>query len=60
MTVAALTIMDISKVNVGLASIEEALGGGSTELQLVVSGYILAFGLSLVPFGRIGDQRSRR
>ena len=59
-TVAALTIMDISKVNVGLASIESALGGGSTELQLVVSGYILAFGLSLVPFGRIGDQRSRR
>lgn len=58
--VAALTIMDISKVNVGLASIEEALGGGSTELQLVVAGYILAFGLTLVPFGRIGDQRSRR
>ena len=56
----ALTIMDVSKVNVGLASIEEALGGGSTELQLVVSGYILAFGLALVPFGRIGDQRSRR
>ena len=59
-TVAALTIMDISKVNVGLASIESALGGGSTELQLVVSGYILAFGLVLVPAGRIGDQRSRR
>ncbi|MTE23612.1 MFS transporter [Microbacterium sp. ZXX196] len=59
-SVAALTILDISKVNVGLASIESALGGGSTELQLVVSGYILAFGLTLVPFGRIGDQRSRR
>jgi len=59
-SVSALTIMDVSKVNVGLASIEEALGGGSTELQLVVSGYILAFGLALVPFGRIGDQRSRR
>ncbi|WP_221584099.1 MFS transporter [Microbacterium sp. G2-8] len=59
-SVAALTILDISKVNVGLASIEQALGGGSTELQLVVSGYILAFGLFLVPFGRIGDQRSRR
>ncbi|MBP2437854.1 MFS transporter [Microbacterium amylolyticum] len=58
--VAALTILDISKVNVGLASIENALGGGSTELQLIVSGYILAFGLVLVPFGRIGDQRSRR
>ncbi|WP_232527824.1 MFS transporter [Microbacterium suaedae] len=60
LSVAALTILDISKVNVGLASIEQALGGGSTELQLVVSGYILAFGLTLVPFGRIGDQRSRR
>ncbi|MGI6877519.1 MFS transporter [Microbacterium sp. gxy059] len=59
-SVAALTILDISKVNVGLASIEQALGGGSTELQLIVSGYILAFGLVLVPFGRIGDQRSRR
>jgi len=58
--VAAFTILDISKVNVGLPSIEKALGGGSTELQLVVSGYILAFGLGLVPFGRIGDQRSRR
>ncbi|WP_029149664.1 MFS transporter [Microbacterium indicum] len=59
-SVSALTILDISKVNVGLHSIEQALGGGSTELQLVVSGYILAFGLTLVPFGRIGDQRSRR
>src|SRR5690606_33771939 len=58
--VAAFTILDISKVNVGLPSIQAALGGGSTELQLVVSGYILAFGLGLVPFGRIGDQRSRR
>lgn len=58
--VAAFTILDISKVNVGLPSIDAALGGGSTELQLVVSGYILAFGLGLVPFGRIGDQRSRR
>lgn len=59
-SVAAFTILDVSKVNVGLPSIEVALGGGSTELQLVVSGYILAFGLGLVPFGRIGDQRSRR
>lgn len=58
--VAAFTILDISKVNVGLPSIDAALGGGPTELQLVVSGYILAFGLGLVPFGRIGDQRSRR
>ncbi|MCT9003222.1 MFS transporter [Microbacterium memoriense] len=59
-SVAALTILDLSKVNVALPSIEKALGAQSTELQLVVSGYVLCFGLALVPFGRLGDQRSRK
>lgn len=58
-SVAALTILDLSKVNVALPSIEHALGASSTELQIVVSGYVLMFGLALVPFGRLGDQRSR-
>ncbi|GLJ80976.1 MFS transporter [Microbacterium imperiale] len=58
--VAALTILDLTKVNVALPSIEQAFGAGSTELQLIVSGYVLTFGLTLVPAGRIGDQRSRR
>ncbi|WP_353828983.1 MFS transporter [Agromyces sp. SYSU T0242] len=58
--VAALTIMDLTKVNVALPSIEEALGAGSTELGLLVSGFVLAFGLTLVPAGRIGDQGSRK
>lgn len=58
--VAAITILDISKVNVALPSIEDAFNAASTELQLIVSGYILTFGLVLVPAGRIGDQRSRR
>ncbi|KAA9111513.1 MFS transporter [Microbacterium rhizomatis] len=59
-TVAAITILDLSKVNVALPSIEAALGAQSTELQLIVSGYVLTFGLFLVPMGRLGDQRSRR
>ncbi|GAA1636865.1 MFS transporter [Microbacterium flavum] len=59
-SVAALTILDLSKVNVALPSIEQALGAQSTELQIVVSGYVLLFGLALVPFGRLGDQRSRK
>ncbi|MBM7463983.1 MFS transporter [Microbacterium dextranolyticum] len=59
-SVAALTILDLSKVNVALPSIEQALGAQSTQLQIVVSGYVLLFGLALVPFGRLGDQRSRR
>lgn len=58
--VAAITILDLTKVNVALPSIEQALNAGSTELQLVVSGYILTFGLALVPAGRLGDLRSRR
>ncbi|WP_242864564.1 MFS transporter [Microbacterium testaceum] len=59
-SVAALTILDLTKVNVALPSIETALNAGPTELQLVVSGYILTFGLVLVPAGRLGDLRSRR
>ncbi|HYI32314.1 MAG TPA: MFS transporter [Glaciibacter sp.] len=58
--VAALTILDIAKINVGLPSVEDSLGGGPTELQLLVAGYALAFGLALVPAGRLGDIRSRR
>lgn len=58
--VAALTILDIAKINVGLPSVELSLGGGATELQLLVAGYALAFGLALVPAGRLGDIRSRR
>ena len=58
--VAALTILDLSKVNVGLPSIEASLEAGPTELQLIVAGYALAFGLSLVPSGRLGDIGSRK
>ena len=58
--VAVLTILDLSKVNVGLPSIERALHTGPTELQIIVAGYALAFGLALVPGGRLGDVLSRR
>lgn len=58
--VAAITIMDLTKVNVALPSIGSVLDAGSTELQLIVSGFVLTFGLVLVPAGRLGDQRSRR
>lgn len=58
--VAAITLLDLSKVNVALPAIEHGLGAGSTELQLVLSGYVLALALLMVPMGRVGDQRSRR
>ncbi|GAA3911013.1 MFS transporter [Microbacterium invictum] len=59
-SVAALTIMDLTKVNVAVPVIGDVLDAGSTELQLIVSGFVLTFGLTLVPMGRLGDQRSRR
>ncbi|MBY0176534.1 MFS transporter [Curtobacterium herbarum] len=58
--VAALTILDLSKVNVGLPSIEQSLDATSSSLQLIVAGYALAFGLALVPAGRFGDLTNRR
>ncbi|MDQ4138299.1 MAG: MFS transporter [Actinomycetota bacterium] len=58
--VAALTILDLAKINVGLPPVEEALGAGPSELQIIVAGYALAFGLALVPSGRFGDLHSRK
>ncbi|WP_410781060.1 MFS transporter [Leifsonia sp. SIMBA_070] len=58
--VGALTILDLSGVNVALPSIQRSLHADSTQLQLIVAGYALAFGLSLIPSGRLGDTRSRR
>jgi EmrB/QacA subfamily drug resistance transporter len=58
--VAAFTIIDISKVNLGLPSIERSLGAGPSQLQLIVAGYALAYGLGLAPSGRLGDIHSRK
>jgi EmrB/QacA subfamily drug resistance transporter len=55
-----MTLLDISIVNVALPSIERGLGADESDLQWVVSGYALAFGLLLVPAGRLGDVRGRR
>ncbi|WP_431246944.1 MFS transporter [Leifsonia xyli] len=58
--VGALTILDLSGVNVALPSIQRSLHADSTQLQLIVAGYALAFGLTLIPSGRLGDTRSRK
>jgi MFS family permease len=58
--VIALTILDLTKITVGLPAIERSLDATSADLQLIVSGYVLAFGLALVPAGRIGDVHSRK
>jgi EmrB/QacA subfamily drug resistance transporter len=55
-----MTLLDVSIVNVALPSIQADLGLGSGQLQWVLSGYALTFGLLLVPAGRFGDARGRR
>jgi EmrB/QacA subfamily drug resistance transporter len=55
-----MVLLDVSIVNVALPSIRTGLQASESELQWVVSGYALTFGLLLVPAGRIGDVRGRR
>lgn len=57
---AFMTLLDVSIVNVALPSIRAGLDASPAELQWIVSGYALTFGLVLVPAGRLGDARSRR
>ncbi|MFD9542990.1 MFS transporter [Streptomyces sp. NPDC060022] len=55
-----MTLLDVSIVNVALPSIKEGLHTPESDLQWVLSGYALAFGLVLIPGGRLGDARGRR
>ena len=55
-----LVLLDVSIVNVALPSIRTGLAADESALQWVVSGYALAFGLLLVPAGRLGDAYGRR
>ncbi|HEY7100118.1 MAG TPA: MFS transporter [Mycobacteriales bacterium] len=55
-----MVLLDVSIVNVALPSIAHGLGADDSDLQWVVGGYALAFGLVLVAGGRIGDARGRR
>ncbi|WP_439674385.1 MFS transporter [Embleya sp. MST-111070] len=55
-----ITLLDVSIVNVALPSIRAGLGASESDVQWVLSGYALTFGLVLVPAGRIGDARGRR
>jgi MFS family permease len=55
-----MTLLDLSITNVALPSIGDATGAGPAQLQWVVSGYTLAFGLVPVLAGRLGDDHGRR
>lgn len=51
----AMSLVQVSSVNVALSSIQQATEASASQLQWVLSGYALAFGVMLVPSGRLGD-----
>ncbi|MGW5853559.1 MULTISPECIES: MFS transporter [Micrococcus] len=55
-----LSLMSVSVVNVALPAIESGLGASSADLQWVLSGYTLTFGVVLVAAGRAGDLWGRK
>lgn len=55
----AMSLMALSSVNVALPSIESGLGATPTDVQWILSGYALAFGVTLIPSGRAGDVMGR-
>jgi EmrB/QacA subfamily drug resistance transporter len=55
-----MTLLDVSVTNVALPSIARDTGAGPSELQWIVSGYTLAFGLVPVLGGKLGDDHGRR
>lgn len=54
-----MSLMSVSVVNVALASIQDALGASLSDIQWVLSGYALTFGVVLVSAGRAGDLMGR-
>lgn len=60
LAVGFMSLLDVTIVNVALPSIQQGLGASPATIQWVVSGYALAFGLTLVTGGRLGDALGRR
>lgn len=55
-----MTLLDVSITNVALPSISDSTGAGPAQLQWIVGGYTLTFGLVPVLAGRLGDDHGRR
>jgi len=56
---AALPVIDTTKIYIVAPAMETSLQASQLSTQLAIAGYLLAFGLSLVPAGRYGDLHSR-
>jgi MFS family permease len=54
------TLLDNSVLNVAIPALRGSLRADATQVQWMVAGYSLAFGLALIPGGRLGDVRGRK
>ncbi|WP_035719469.1 MFS transporter [Gordonia shandongensis] len=54
-----MSLVGVSIVNVALPTIESGLGADESDVQWVLSGYALTFGVFLVAAGRAGDIMGR-
>ncbi|MGV9276453.1 MFS transporter [Streptomyces griseosporeus] len=52
--------VDIAVVNVAIPSIRDRLNASGGELELIVSGYTLAYAMLLITSARLGEIRGRR
>lgn len=51
----AMALVDVGIVNVALPAIRHGLGATASDLQWILSGYALTFGVVLIAAGRAGD-----
>src|SRR3954447_25289821 len=51
-----MALLDTTIVNVALPTIREDLSASEATLSWIISGYALAFGIALIPAGRVGDR----
>jgi EmrB/QacA subfamily drug resistance transporter len=55
-----ITLLDVSIATVALPSIGTGLHANAAQLQWVISGYALSFGMVPIIGGRLGDDRGRK
>jgi EmrB/QacA subfamily drug resistance transporter len=55
-----MTLLDVSTFTIALPSMERSLDMTPAEVTWALAGFALAFGLTLVPAGRLGDEYGRR
>lgn len=55
-----MDLLDTTIVNVGLPSIRADLGASDSQIEWIVSGYVLSFAVALITAGRMGDALGRK